>query len=241
MADPKRKKGKKRANARREERRFSPVLSTRSKLVYGAAGLSAAVLGAGVYGQFRTTFVEGADGPMKNASYVLGAGALALAAVVLIFPEMPRPVLVGDAGVAVEASSDEEERIYWCDVLAIKIEDGFLVVRSEDTSIKVSLEEQPQACAHIAREARERVPDVLEISSSAAKSLAAIDDTAGEVRAVPELQIAGRHCADTGDAITFAPDARLCPRCLECYHKDHLPTECVSCGGPLDEAIEGKA
>ena len=239
--DKQRKKRKKAPTSRREERRFTPVLSGRSKMIYGAAGLAAAVLGAGVYGQFRTNFIEGAEGPMKNASYVLGAGALALAAVVLVFPEMPRPILVGDAGVAVETSTDEEERVYWCDVVDIKLVEGFVVVRSEDTTIKASLEEHPQAAAWIVREARERVPDVLEISSNAAKGLPAVDDAAGEVRVVPDLQIAGRHCAETGDAITFAPDARLCPRCLECYHKDHVPTECVSCGGSLEEPIEGTA
>ena len=240
MAELKRKKRKK-TSTRREERRLVPVLGGRSKLIYGAAGVAAALLGAGVYGQFRTTFVEAADGPMKNASYVLGVGALALAAIVLVFPEMPKPILVGDAGVALETSADEEERIYWCDVLDIKIDSGALVVRSEEATIKASLEEHPQAAAWILAEARARVPDVVALTSAEVKEVAPKDEAAGETRAVPELQIAGRHCAATGDAITFAPDARLCPRCLECYHREHVPDACVSCGGPLSETIEGTA
>src|SRR5258708_1107066 len=83
----------------------------------------------------------------------------ALAASVFVFPEMPKPNVVGDAGVAVETTADEEERIYWCDVLELKIEEGTMIVRAEDATIKISLEEHPQAAAYALREAKDRVPD----------------------------------------------------------------------------------
>lgn len=240
MAEPKKKKKKQGASTKREERRFAPELGSRSKLIYGGAGLAAAVLGAGVYGQFRTSIDAAADGPMKNASYILGAGALALAAVVLIFPETPKPILVGAVGVGVE-QGDETKRVFWCDVAEVRLVNGAVVVKSDDLTITASLEEHAQAAAHIYAEAKARVPDVVEITDAEAASLPTLDRGAGEARAIPDLQIAGRHCADTDKPITFAPDARLCPRCFECYHKDHVPETCLTCDGPLSEAIEGSA
>jgi hypothetical protein len=240
MAEAKKKKKKQGASAKREERRFAPELGSKSKTIYAGAGLAAALLGAGVYGQFRTAFDSAADGPMKNASYILGAGALALAAVVLIFPEAPKPILVGDVGVGVELG-DETKRVFWCDVAEVRLLNGAIVVKSDDLTITASLEEHAQAAAHIYAEAKARVPDVVEISEADAKSIPSVDRAAGEARPIPDLQIAGRHCADSEKPITFAPDARLCPRCFECYHKEHVPETCVTCGGSMAEPIEGTA
>ena len=53
------------------------------------------------------------------------------------------------------------------------------------------------------------------------------------------IQVVGQHCAATGKAIAWEPDARICPRCERIYHKDHVPETC-ECGGSL-EALRKKA
>lgn len=231
--EPKKKKKKKKAAAVREERWFTPVMTNRRKMFLGAGGLGALVLGAGVYAQFRQQLIATADGPMPNGSYILGAGALILAALVLTFPEAPREVGVGDGGVAELDASGAARRIYWCDVKKISIADGVLTVQAKNAEIKLRVEEHPAAAAWIVREALRRVEDVVKVGEAEQKALGDASADAGEVAEVPPPQIAGRRCKESGAPITYEEDARLCVTCGETYHKDHVPEECGTCGAKI--------
>lgn len=239
MAEPKRKKRKKKEQPKLEERRFEPVLGQRSKMMFGLAALGAVLLGAGVYAQFRVQLgIAGAEGPMKNGSYILGAGAIFLAILVLVFPEGSKPVLVGDGGVGIDQGGEGIKRILWCDVDRITLKEGALVVASKALTIPLPLEEHGAAIGWVLREAEERVPDVVEIDDKELATLPKADESAGERQQLPEIQVTGRRCKESGKAISFEPDARLCLRCGEVYMKDAVPEECSTCGAPMEGAAK---
>ncbi len=237
MSEPeaKKKKKKKKAAAVREERWFKPVMTGRRKLFLGVGGLGAAVLGAGVYAQFRQQLIASADGPMANGSYILGAGALILAALVLTFPETAREVGVGDGGVAELDAAGAARRIYWCDVKKISLADGLLTVQAKGGEIKLRVEEQPAAAGWIVKEALRRVEEVVKLGEAEQRALTEASSDQGELAEVPPPQIAGRRCKESGAPITYEEDARLCPTCGETYHKDHVPEECGTCGAKISD------
>lgn len=238
MSEPEskpKKKKKKKAAVVREERWFTPVLSNRRKMFFAAGGVGALVLGAGVYAQFRQQFIAAAEGPMPNGSYILGAGAVILAALVLTFPEAAREVAVGDGGVAELDANGSARRIFWCDVKKIELANGVLSIKSKNAEIKMGVEEHPAAVAWVVREAEARVEEVVKLSESDRRAIGDADQSAGEIADVPPPQIAGRRCKESGGPITYEEDARLCPTCGETYHKDHVPEECGTCGAKISD------
>lgn len=249
MAESKRTKRAKGDGPRaavRHERRFLPVRDAKltASLAVGAVG--SVLLGAGVYIQFLRpadnamavhlgkTVVELAD----KGSFVVGAGAALLAGVILLAPDFETALLVGDGGVGVDTGGSEGvRRLLWCDIDAITLDKGALVVRGEGEPIVIPLSSQPQAAAWALREALERVPEVVKVSHEEQSLVPRADPEAGERRTIEGAQVAGRRCAASDKVISYEPDARLCPRCGEAYHKDSVPEACVTCDAPLgDEA-----
>lgn len=226
MAEPRRAKRSKREGAL-EERRFEPVRTAPQLAIFAAGGVGSALLGAGVYAQFiqepRPTY----------GAYIVGAGALLLAGVILAAPEPLGPLLVGDGGVAVDEQTDTPRRILWCDVKRVAITSGALVIEGKALTLTAPLASHGQAAAAIVREARARVPSVVEIDEQTERSLPTIDESAGERRIFEPTQLAGRRCKASDQIISFEPDARLCPRCCECYHRESIPETCLTCGGSL--------
>ena len=231
--EPKKKKKKKKAAVAREERWFTPILSSRRKMFFAAGGVGALVLGAGVYAQFRQQIIASADGPMPNGAYILGVGAVILAGLVLTFPDAAREVAVGDGGVAELDANGAAKRIFWCDVKKVELVGGVLSVKSKNAEIKLALEEHAAAAAWVLEEANARVEEVVKISDDDQRVIGPADKSAGEVAEVPPPQIAGRRCKESGSPITYEEDARLCAKCGETYHKDHVPEECGSCGAKI--------
>jgi hypothetical protein len=210
-----------------------------------AGGLGAMVLGAGVYLQYFRENPEALGKLADRGPYVVGAGAVLLAVVILLAPDAPQPLLVGDGGVATDAG-DSSVRLLWCEIDRIELENRTLIVRGKGLEIRAPLASQPQAAAWIVKEARARIAEQVKLDQAAIDALPAVDEAAGEPRPLPPLQVAGRRCKATDQVISYEPDARLCPVCGEAYHKDHVPGRCLTCDheitSPLqvgDEATEG--
>jgi hypothetical protein len=99
-------------------------------------------------------------------------------------------------------------------------------------TVVATFDSHPQAAAWIVKEARERVPRVVDVPPDVA--LPEVRANAGEVLSLEAPQVVGKHCAASGKVIAYEPDARLCPRCERCYHKAQVPESC-ECGASLAE------
>lgn len=212
----------------RKERRYEPASSSGLYISVTGMAIGAVLLGAGVFGQwFRQTQAE----PHPYAPWLLLAGALLLAAVGLFGPRSARPLRVGDAGVGSEKDGGEIERIEWRDVRRIVLGGDTLTVQSPGISIDIPVKLHGQGAARVLKEARARVPNTLDDVND--KALPALDDDAGEVIPLDAAQLAGAHCKASDKAIAFEKDVRLCGRCGEVYHKDSVPSKCLTCEAPL--------
>jgi hypothetical protein len=229
MAKPS-KKGKAQKRARRE-RRFEPRASGSVPLVVVVGGLGSILLGAGAYGQFAMHDAEG--NPFKYATYFLAAGAVLLG-IAIWFGTSGEPALrVGDPGVATERGG--LKRMAWHAIEKIEWTGSAVRVTGEDEAgtkltVAVNVKTQPQAAAWIVKEARERVPGVVEVPDDAGIPEARAE--AGQTMTAEPAQVVGKHCAASGKVIAYEPDARICPRCERVYHKSSVPESC-ECGASL--------
>jgi hypothetical protein len=230
MAKSKRKQKKSKpkapAHRRQRERRFQPSQTHTSAVSVGVGMLGAVALGAGVWAQWLSEQEHG------FAPYLVAGGALALAAALWFGDVGTHPVRVGDAGVAIEKGT-EIVRLLWCDIQRIFVDRRALVVESDDVVLRIPLGAHPQAASWILAEGTRRVPDAMDVKPSVADALPAPRPRDGELKKVAAYQITGRECAASEEIISFEGDARLCPNCALVYHKDHLPSACVTCEEPL--------
>jgi hypothetical protein len=215
----------------RVEQRFLPQSGASPLIVRILGGLGAAALGAGVIGQyFRPE-------PVPYAVWVLAGGALLVGAALWIGSSGDPAVRVGDAGIAIEKGG--LKRLPWWGVesIAWRADEQVLEVAGKDESggevrVRVGTGTQSQAVAWIVKEARERIPNVVELAEEALDAIPkAYKGVAATIRLEP-VQVVGRRCADTSKVIAYEPDARICPRCERVYHKAHVPETC-GCGGSL--------
>ena len=212
----------------RQERRFLPSRSALGIVALVAGGIGAALLGAGVYAHFiRET-------PLPFGSYLVGAGALLLAAVILVSPDPPRPLLIGDGGVGFE-QDEGPARLLWCDVSRVALEGSAVVIQGRDTKLSVPWSLYPEAAGVVIREAEDRIPARVAVTSEERGDVPPAVPEAGEQRALEDPQVAGRRCRKSDRVISYEPDARLCLRCGEVYHKDSVPERCLTCEGDLGE------
>jgi hypothetical protein len=216
----------------RRERRYEPEGSAASWISMLGLSVGAVLLGAGVYGQWlRGSFRPEITEPHKYAGYLIVGGALLIVGVAFFGPRPASPVRVGDAGVAQEKGPGEVERIEWRDVTRILLGEGTLTFQSPGTVISIPLKIHPQAAARAVAEARTRIPAKVEDLDTS--SLHQLDSAAGDVLPLDAPQLAGARCKASDELIAFEKDARLCGRCGEVYHKDHVPAHCATCEAKL--------
>jgi hypothetical protein len=211
----------------RTERRFNPEPTGRTNLTALLNGIGAAAFGAAVY----ATWIR--DEPLSYGPVLFGVGLSAIITAALLGDTSPA-LRVGAAGVGIERGGPQPERIAWCDITAITIEDGKrVVVASAADRIVAELDRHAPAAAWILKEAGDRIPKRVKIDPDrAAQLVREIDESAMTVAYEP-VQVAGRRCAKCDAVITFEVDAHLCARCGQVYHRDHVPERCMACEADL--------
>jgi hypothetical protein len=219
----------------RRERRFDPHASTNPRVVYLVGAVGAILMGAGAWGQFGSMLRDSGPEPLKFAPYILAAGALLVGLAIWVGTSGDPSLRVGDAGLAVEKAG--LKRMPWYAVERIEWRDETVRVTGKDDggaslAFTASLKSHPQAAAWIVKEARERVPTVVDVPEDA--TLPDVRASAGESLPLDPPQVVGKHCAASGKVIAYEPDARVCPRCERVYHKSHVPEAC-DCGASLKD------
>lgn len=226
----------------RFERRFVPASTTDYRIVYVVGGLGAIGLGAGFYGQWGYTLGNATlTEPIPYSMWILAAGALILGAAIWIGTSSESIIRIGSAGVG-EEKSGLVRRIAWHELDAVRLENGVLVVSGKDEAnvdytVRVKHVNAPQAVAWIVAQARERVPDVVDLSKSERTAIGEAAKKAGEWVEPPPLQVVGKRCAVSDKIIAYEPDARVCQRCERVYHRSHVPSAC-ECGNSLSHLRE---
>ena len=142
----KRKSKESRAAAERHERVLAPTSAPAGRLTLAVTCVSGLVLGAGVYAQLLRAE------PLPLGPYLVGAGSLALAAIILIAPDAPRAALVGDGGIG-EETKDGPRRTPWCDITSLALDGDALVAVTEESRLVFPLASQLPAAQWILKEA----------------------------------------------------------------------------------------
>lgn len=227
----KRAKKKKARSVERRERMLAPTAAPAGRLTLIVTCASGLVLGAGVYSQLLR------PEPLAIGPYLVGAGALALAAIILIAPDAPRKTLVGAGGIG-EETKDGPKRTAWCDVTNIALEGDALVAVTEEGRLVFPLASHRPAAQWILKEASERIPARLSLDDAERQRIGEASEQDGETRALEPPQLAGKRCKASGRVISYEPDARVCDRCGEVYHRSSVPERCLTCDEPLDHLRE---
>jgi hypothetical protein len=217
----------------RRERRFAPRPTVSPWLAASTGAVGALAMGAGTWEQFGSLVSDASPGPLKIAPYILIGGSVLVAIAIWIGTSGEPLLRVGDAGVALEKNN--LRRMPWYSVERIEWRGEAVRVIGKDefgaaTTMIASLATQPQAAAWIVKEARERIPALVDVPTDA--TLPEAGSNAGEVLVLDPPQVVGRPCAASGTLIAYEPDARVCPRCERVYHAAHVPETCA-CGGSL--------
>jgi hypothetical protein len=219
----------------RRERRFEPRSSTNPMVVYAVGAVGAVAMGAGTWGHFGPLLREGGPESFAYAPYVLAAGALLVGIAIWVGTTSDPTLRVGDGGIAVERGGVRRmpwyaiERITWRDeaIRATGKDEA-----GENMTVVASNAKQPQAAAWILKEARARVPAIVDVPDGA--TIPEVQTDAGETLPLEPAQVVGKRCAASDKIIAYEPDARVCPRCERVYHREHVPDEC-ECGASLAE------
>jgi hypothetical protein len=219
----------------RRERRFEPLASADPRVVYVMGAIGAIAMGAGAWGQFGALVQEGGPDPLKVAPYILSFGALLVGGAIWIGTSGDPALRVGDAGLALEKGG--VRRMPWYAVERMEWRQETVRVTGKDEAglamtLAASLKSHPQAAAWMVREARERVPAVVDVPEDA--TLPEPRPTAGESLLLDAPQVVGKHCASSGKVIAYEPDGRMCPKCGRVFHKASVPAAC-ECGASLLE------
>jgi hypothetical protein len=225
--------GKREKARERTERRFEPRATAKPPVVYMVGAVGAMMMGGGAWGQFGSMLQTDGPEPVKFAPYVLAVGAVLVGIAIWIGTSGEPALRVGDAGIAVDKGG--VKRMPWYGIECMSWQNETVQVVGKDDSgaamtVLARLVTQPQAAAWIVKEARARVPSVVDVPEDA--TLPEPLASAGEVRALEPPQVVGKHCAASGKAVAYEPDARICPRCERIYHKEHVPETC-ECGASL--------
>lgn len=210
---------------KRTERRFAPSAKTFAALSYVMLGLGAAAMGAGVFGQFLR-----AAGPHPYGAYFLGAGTVAFVVGLVLSNRVVPTLRIGDAGLAVERSPGEVERLGWHEVDAVRFSSGVLIFSGSGKVVSINVAEHPDAAAFAVAEGRQRIPARM---ADAPDGLPGPSPEASELLVLEPPQLAGLRCAASNRLISFEADARVCGRCGQAYHKDEVPERCTTCDARL--------
>ncbi len=236
MAKAPKKKKKELKPKLRIERRFSPESSINPRILYALFGVGAMVVGAGAYWQFGRDASMPPPPVAQLGFYLLVAGAVLIAAALWFSSSGDAAIRVGAPGIALERGG--LRRMPWYEVGSISWASGTEALNingkdesGSDFSFQVRAKGHAPACAWILQEARERVPQVVEVDEDVLKRFPAGDPQAGTTLQ-QDLQVVGKRCAVSGKVIAYEPDARVCPKCERIYHKYKVPKEC-KCGADL--------
>src|SRR5690606_37604172 len=111
----------------------------------------------------------------------------------------------------------EISRVLWCDVESIFLQGNDLVISSTDLVLRIPVKQHGSAVAWLVKEASERLPEVVKLSSSERGSLPSAPNATYERLPIEGLQLTGRDCASSDVTISLERDARLCPNCGQVY------------------------
>jgi hypothetical protein len=224
----------------RHERRFEPGATLSPIVSYAIGAIGALAMGAGAWEKLGPLISDPTVEPLKIAPYILTVGALLVGAAIWVGTSGEPPLRVGDRGIAVEKGPIR--RMPWYAVERIEWRGEAVRVTGHDDAgaamhVVAQAATHGQAAAWIVKEARERVPAIVDVPQDA--TLPEPSSSAGTVLPVEPPQVVGKHCAASGKVISFEPDARVCPRCELVYHKAHAPETC-GCGA-LPTALKSDA
>ncbi len=212
----------------RSERRFEPKPTPLVLASMVALSVAAVMVGAGVYGQWMRAEELGPH-PWAKVLMGVGAGVLALAAI--FGPRAAECIRVGDAGIAAEKGPSEIERIGWFEVKEFLLDASGLTVKASGKLISMPLPTLREAVGEALREARARVPHLVERLEM--NGLDREGASSGETLALEMPQVTGQLCQASGQPLKFEKDSRLCGRCGSLYHKDSVPKRCKICDARL--------
>lgn len=211
------------------ETRFVSEWNRPDWIVLGSSVAAGLLLGAATY----STWLADPPDDFRNFLFLGGIAAGALFAFRL--GSGKAMVLVGDAGVAMDQGG-EVTRLLWSEIQSIRYEAANLVLNGANTRLSVPSQSHTRAIRAILREAAERLPKILDVSSKLVDQLPEVTGDNPKPAPVTALQIAGKRCLATNQMLTFERDARLCPNCTSIYHRDHVPGTCSTCQRPLGDA-----
>jgi hypothetical protein len=223
--------GRERPRERREQR-FEARPNATPLVSHGLGALGALAMGAGAWGQFGSLVTDAGPEPLKGAAYILFGGSLAVAAAIWLGTSGEPVLRVGDGGIGIEKG--QIRRIPWHGVERIEWRGEAVRVTGKDQSgvavtLVVPVAKQPQAAAWIVKEARERVPSVVDVPEGTVPAAVA---SVGQAISLDPVQVVGMRCAASDQIISYEPDARVCRRCERVYIKTQVPDTCA-CGASL--------
>jgi hypothetical protein len=228
---------KKRGKTRRLDRRFMPKSAQSPLLVRGLFALGASTLGAGAWAMTYGHIFEGDEKLRQMPLYLLSGGAVVLGVSLWLGTSSEPPLRVGAPGVGIERG--EVRRLPWYGIEKIGWDEDALalVLDGVDESgstfpMKVSVKSHPEAVGWILKEARERVPKVIDIDEDVLAKLPTAAPHAGIRLDLEPLQVVGKKCAVSDKLLSYEPDARVCTRCERVYHRRSVPRKC-KCGASL--------
>jgi hypothetical protein len=214
------------------EQRFEARPNATPLVSHGLGALGALAMGAGAWGQFGSLVTDAGPEPLKGAAYILFGGSLAVAGAIWLGTSGEPVLRVGDGGIAIERV--QIRRIPWHGVERIEWRGEAVRVTGKDQSgvavtLVVPVARHPQAAAWIVKEARERVPSVVDVPDGTVPT--AVANVAQSLSLDP-VQVVGMRCAASDQIISYEPDARICRRCERVYIKTQVPETCA-CGASL--------
>jgi hypothetical protein len=217
----------------RQERRFQPRPAANPIVVYVLGAVGSVLMGAGAWERVGPLLVDDAPPPFRYALAFLVLGAALAGAAIWMGTDSESALRVGDGGVAVEKGG--LRRMPWYGVQAVEWSGDALGVTGKDDSgtslvITASATRHPQAAAWILREARQRIPSVVQAPVDV--PLPEPQAGAGTLLPLEPAQLVGKRCEASGQIIAYEPDARVCTRCERVYQKAHVPESCA-CGASL--------
>jgi hypothetical protein len=214
------------------EQRFEPRPNAIPLVSHGLGALGALAMGAGAWGQFGPLVTDAGPEPLKGAAYILFGGSLAVAGAIWLGTSGEPVLRVGDGGIGIEKG--QIRRIPWHGIERIEWRGEAVRITGKDqsgvaVSLVVPVAKHPQAAAWIVKEARERVPSVVDVPDGTTPT--AVANVAQSIDLDP-VQVVGMRCAASDQIISYEPDARICRRCERVYLKTQVPETCA-CGASL--------
>jgi hypothetical protein len=219
----------------RHEQRFEPRPNANPIVSHGLGAVGALAMGVGTWGQFGSLVSDTGLEPLTGGAYILFGGALVVGGAIWLGTSGEPVLRVGDGGIAVEKG--QIRRMPWHAVERIEWRAEAVRVTGKDQAgvamtLVVPVAKHPQAAAWIVKEARERVPSVVDVPDDA--TIPAPLANVAESLSLEPIQVVGMRCAASDQIISYEPDARVCRRCERVYMKTKVPDTCA-CGASLAE------